>query len=373
MESRAKGLENIGNYKSAVEIYSQLLKESNGADDKYFYSKKIEKVNKFFEKVSELNFGEAFFPVFDGKNNSGAVFTIHFEKSSQYENGNSLTILSDNWGKIQPFLKSYLDEFLEKNLKHHYVFDWKFGEYFPFIKNIPSNKDSATIFGQIEGNSLQLALAFAFFSAFLKVNLGKFVFSGNLEQRGNSVKIGSVNEIPTKLSIIKKERPSTQLIANFESDDKTLLNFDELNNAINRTIPAFAKLLDEELFNNSNIRKISLKVIPEIEAEDGKKHDLVKFDHGGINTHEIPLLYEYLKRNKDFFSPAENGVIIDGLKPAFGVALIAGMEDIKNTVSNFIAIRNTQDDSKGFSSAVVVKSGGQKKSRNPGELFKYKI
>lgn len=373
MEIRAKELEKIGNYKSAVEIYSQLLKESNRADDKYFYSEKIEKANKFFEKVSKLNFGEAFFPVFDEKNNSGAVFTIHFEKSSQYENGNRLPILSNNWEIIQPFLKSYLDEFLKKNLKHHYVFDWKFGEYFPFIKNIPSNKDSATVFEQIEGNSLQLALAFAFFSAFLKVNLGKFIFSGNLEQIGNSVKIGTVNEIPTKLSIIKKERPRTQLIANFESEDKTLLNFDDLDNAINRTIPDFAKLLDEELFNNSDIRKISLEVIPEIKAEDGQVHKLAKFTHGAIGFIETPIFYHYLIRNSDVFAPASEGIIIDGLRPAFGMALITGMEEIKNNVTNFIAVRNTQADEEGFSIAVVVKSGLIENTRKPGELFRFKI
>jgi len=372
MESRAKELEKIGNYKSAADIYANLLKSAKNTDDQYYFSKKISNSKKLHLKVSELLHGEAFFPVFVEKNNSGAIFTIHFEKKDEYENGKSLPILSKNWKKIQPFLKFFLDDFLKKHLKHHYVFEWEFGKYFPFIKNIPSNNKCCEVFEQIDGNSLQLALVFAFLSTFLKVNLEKFVFSGKIEQIGNTIQIGEVDEIPTKLSIIKTERPETKLICNFESVDVTIETFKDLENAINYVIPKFAELLNDELSQNETLRKISLKVIPDIEAEDGQKHKLAKFTHGAIDFNETPLFYDYLIHNNDVFAPASEGIIIDGLKPAFGIALIGGMEEIKNTVSNFIAVRNTQNDSGELTSAVVIRAQNLYGKRKVGETFRYK-
>ena len=370
MEKRARELERLGNYQSAIKIYADLQEKTKNYDDRYYYSQKIKAANFKHSNVSKLYSGQAFFPVFVQKNNSGAIFTIKFVRNIQNSCGIIVGNLTKNWEEIKPLLVKFLNNYLEKNLKNYLVFDWNLDEYFPCIEKFPDQQNNEELYEMIEGNSLQLALIFAFLSYFLNITLSNYVFTGTLTEDGDTVKINSVNEIQAKLDITKIERPKALLICNSNIGDSELRSFDNLETFITKMLPNFNKLLTDSI-EKSTEKKISyiyVKTIKNVQSVDGKTSTLLRFNH--TNMYGGMKLLNFFRQNLELFSPAAEGVIIDGLKPAFAVGLLAGMEEIKNTISGFIAVRNTQNDLQSETSAVVIKNGPNS-LRKAGETFRY--
>lgn len=370
MEKRAIELIRLGNFKSAENIYNDLYKEATNSDDKYYYCQKRNWAREMNKNISELNYGQAFFPVFVQKFNSGAIFKIQFVQNIQYSNGVIVGNLTKNWEEIKPLLIKFLNNYLEKNLKNYLVFDWNPDKYFPCIIKIPNQNNNEELYDLIEGNSLQLALAFAFLSNLLNIIFSKFVFTGTLSEDGDTIKINSVNEIQAKLDITKIERPAAWLICNSDINDTDLSNFDNFETLITKILPNFNKLLTNsiEKSTDKNFRYVYVKTLKNVQSVDGQASTLLRFNH--TNIYGGRMLLKFFRQNLELFSPAAEGVIIDGLKPAFAVGLLAGMEEIKNTISGFIAVRNTQNDSENKTSAVVIKNGPNS-SRKAGETFWY--
>lgn len=356
---------NLGNYLSAEKQFRELLNNSEDFEDKIYFRNKIADCKEFGETAVNLAAGEAFFPVFDQTGNNSSVLTIRITKSPS----GTKTFDIEN---IRSAVIKFLDDYLFKEIRTIMVLDWKTEDLKAEIKEIPNiNNDFREFTESIEGRSYELAAAIALISKILDVKISAdYVFSGGIKADGENVKLLPVERIKEKLDCIKTERPDLKKFIvpmSVKMSDKIISRKDKLSEVVSEVFENFNTDLENSL---SKLNKFTL-VINESETEDNQKVLIFNFNHGTLrNGNRIP---EYFKNIHKLLIGREEGMIIDGFKPAFLSPMLISMQEVANHISNFIAVRHG-DVTGDFATATVVRTNNTNTSTyKVGDTFRYKL
>lgn len=353
------------NFRTAKKIYSQLIRKSkDNLEDKVHFEAELERVNSLYSLQQNLQTGEAFFPVYHKERNVSSLCKAVFTESNTPGNVDS---------DIRFILKQaaqYLDNILKDIKPEIMVLDWG-------IENLTVNfrlPDNNPLLEKMDGKSYLLAVAAAAMSYLIgqQISFNK-VFTGVI--RDGDTNIFQVDALESKLEIIKAERLKLWEFFVPEGSNlgqkrvipvKTLTNF--FDRLFGKKIIDFLKRK-----NNPGKRRISVELLKNIPARDGKKHAYALFRHPEdlTNDESKRIMSEYLQRAFDLLA-SKQGVIVDGLRPAYLYARLGSLAK-EQYISNFMAVRryNADDKNENISRAFVfvVAQGGA--NRSLGESFEY--
>lgn len=335
-ENLAARLMQIGNFRSAGNLYKELCENSVSAEDKIYYENKRLNALEMAEQSDNLNIGEAFFPVVDQAENIGSVYKINIEESGKHSMNKSLI---NNFKYVEKLVVKFLDELLLNEIKTIHVFDWGLQSLSFSIE--PASKEFDE---QIVGESLQLAFALALVSYIIKQPIpNTFAFSGKLIDN-TEISIGSVKGIAIKTEAIITDKPKIKsfLIPFSNTDIKKgiVVGTNTLKETVLKVFPNLVSCLKELQYKSLGNRKIHLKIINRIKTIDSEC-SYAYFHHTNLALDDSLKVYDFLSNISQLISDkSSNGIIISGLRITYAVPMLISL--IANHIKNYVAIRYTQ-------------------------------
>lgn len=368
-EKIAKKLFDLGNYKSSGKLYDELNKNSKNNEDCIYFKNNSDICKENYEKVLRLSYGEAFFPVIGQADRCNSVLTLRITNNPASEKLFDIE-------KVKVAVIKFLDEYLFQEIKTIMVLDWKVDDLMAEIKNIPNMNDYFRSYtDSIEGRSLELAAAVAIISKLLDLKISsEFVFTGAVEAEGNNIELVHVDNIKEKLDCIKEERPGIKYFiapGSSKISDKIIITNNTLKEVVSRVFKNFKIEVEKSLLEKKEIEMITLKINKS--KNEHKKDVLVfNFQHPSIQENDIKKISEFLCNIGEFIKGRKEGIIIDGLRFSCLSPMLLSMQNVANHISNFVAVRFTQDGN--FAKAAVVRTNNKNTSTfKVGDTFSYEI
>jgi len=380
-EGLAKYLADIGNYQSAINLFQELHKMSSEFEDRSFFEGEIKRCKECLKKTSELNIGEAFFPVYDENSTVCSVLTIRITPEPT-----SGKVFDINDIKIN--VVKYLDSIIKKSrneIDRVQILDWNSQLLKAEIKNTSSESRAFRKFVKtVDGKSVELAIVVALISYFLKLEVpNNIAFSSLVDFGAENPKLYPADELPGKISAIKLERPFIKKLVTYGKPISTkgfLVEIPTLKDAIDVVFKNMEVKMETQLLKQESLRKISLKIRDIKDIREGFQKEkllLFAFKHpsleaGIVNNDEIPAVFEFLTNVSRLLKGRSAGVVLDGLIPSYMNPMLALIQGFSNGIGNFLAVRYGKAHD-GIADAAVVRTTKDDSPYKLGDVLRYKI
>lgn len=365
----ADSLKIEGNYNQAIKVYKELISLNNGLREKANLNFKIETAINYYNSITNISIGEAFFPVVNKANSNGIVLT---GKVSLSQESNLSEEINERWKKIKVITANFLDKYLFEKIKTVMVLDWEIDKYLFIIKQIPNS--SLDINKVVSGGSIELTMFISLISFILNQKIGNnFAFSGEVN---SDFSVSYVDGIIEKTKVIDIERPMVKkffIPPNTNSNWAFQEEVDSLEKIVTEVFPEFNKILKDKQ-NELGKRRLILKM-SKVNNDKYNSIDYADFNFGdrnNIEEEEGEKVYSFLHNNIDKFKGCHNGLIISGLTISYSAPMLVA--PLYNHTPKFLAIRYTQvKNLKSNEGAAYIILSNDENEYKPGEMFKFNL